>query len=229
MSLKTKILMLKGEKGDPGGSTWGNISGTLSNQTDLSTALSEKANTADLGPVCFSNDYDDLNDKPNLAAVATSGSYTDLTNRPTQLTDFSGVLPVSQGGTGATDGEILRKYTLFSATGGTATDFTLSDSIQNYVKIGVAYIEDNEIWPSPYFDRIAYKEFFLEQNVTQYGLGLDIAAMGPDQDLAFFLTIVDFSGTTATFVESHLWRISASGTSVESRTLKVTDVFGYKS
>ena len=53
--------------------------------------------------------------------------------------------------------------------------------------------------------------------------------MGPDQDLAFFLTIVDFSGTTATFVESHLWRISASGTSVESRTLKVTDVFGYKS
>ena len=133
----------------------------MSNQTDLSTALSEKANSADLGPVCFSNDYDDLNDKPNLAAVATSGSYTDLTNRPTQLTDFSGVLPVSQGGTGATDGEILRKYTLFSATGGTATDFTLSDSIQNYVKIGVAYIEDNEIWPSPYFDRIAYKEFFF--------------------------------------------------------------------
>lgn len=82
MSLETKILMLKGEKGDPGGSTWGNISGTLSNQTDLNTALSGKADTADLGPVCFSNDYDDLNDKPNLAAVATSGSYTDLTNKP---------------------------------------------------------------------------------------------------------------------------------------------------
>lgn len=247
MDPKVKILMLKGEKGDPGGSTWGNISGTLSDQTDLETALSEKANTADLGPVCFSNDYDDLNDKPNLAAVATSGSYTDLTNRPnlatvatsgsytdltnrpTQLTDFSGVLPVSQGGTGATDGEILRKYTLFSATGGTATDFTLSDSIQNYVKIGVAYIEDNEIWPSPYFDRISYKEFFLEQNVTGYGFGLDIAAMDDNQNLAYFLTVLDFSGTTVTFVGSFLWRIGSSGTSVESRTLKVTDVFGYKS
>lgn len=82
MDPKVKILMLKGEKGDPGGSTWGNISGTLSDQTDLEAALSEKANTADLGPVCFSNDYDDLNDKPNLAAVATSGSYTDLINTP---------------------------------------------------------------------------------------------------------------------------------------------------
>ncbi len=82
MDPKVKILMLKGEKGDPGGSTWGNISGTLSDQTDLEAALSEKANTADLRPVCFSNDYDDLNDKPNLAAVATSGSYTDLTNKP---------------------------------------------------------------------------------------------------------------------------------------------------
>lgn len=89
MSLETKILMLKGEKGDPGGSTWGNISGTLSNQTDLNTALSGKADTADLGPVCFSNDYDDLNDKPNLAAVATSGSYTDLTNKPSVPTKTS--------------------------------------------------------------------------------------------------------------------------------------------
>ena len=32
---EAKIIMFKGEKGEPGGSTWGNISGTLSNQTDL--------------------------------------------------------------------------------------------------------------------------------------------------------------------------------------------------
>lgn len=101
MDPKVKILMLKGEKGDPGGSTWGNISGTLSDQTDLETALSEKANTADLGPVCFSNDYDDLNDKPNLAQVATSGSYNDLTNKPSipsktsDLTNDSGFVSQS--------------------------------------------------------------------------------------------------------------------------------------
>lgn len=44
---------------------WGHITGTLANQTDLNTALGAKANTAD------------------LATVATSGSYNDLTNKPT--------------------------------------------------------------------------------------------------------------------------------------------------
>ncbi|MEE0870638.1 MAG: hypothetical protein U0L52_04610, partial [Bacteroidaceae bacterium] len=44
---------------------WGDITGALSNQSDLNTALGAKANSAD------------------LAAVATSGSYNDLTNKPT--------------------------------------------------------------------------------------------------------------------------------------------------
>ena len=138
------------KKGDPGGSTWGNISGTLSNQTDLNTTLSGKANTADLGAVCFTNDYADLSNKPqfseialsgsytdltnipNFSTVATSGSYTDLTNTPTQLTDFSGVLPVSQGGTGATDGEDSHFFS--SAEGVEPTTLTLSDSYKNYQK-----------------------------------------------------------------------------------------------
>ena len=54
-------------EGQPGtGSpTWGNITGTLSNQSDLNTALGNKANSSD------------------LATVATSGSYNDLSNLPT--------------------------------------------------------------------------------------------------------------------------------------------------
>ena len=112
---------------------WGNIMGSMSNQTDLTTALNAKANTADLATVATSGDYDDLTDKPtignatltiqkngttvktftanastnvtanitvptktsditndsnfvasgDLATVATSGSYNDLTNKPT--------------------------------------------------------------------------------------------------------------------------------------------------
>lgn len=87
--MEAKIIMLKGEKGEPGGSTWGNISGTLSNQTDLNTVLNGKANTSALGAVAFSNDYDDLNNKPVLSTVATSGSYTDLLNKPTIPTKTS--------------------------------------------------------------------------------------------------------------------------------------------
>lgn len=44
---------------------WGHITGSMSNQTDLITALNAKANSAD------------------LATVATSGSYNDLSNKPT--------------------------------------------------------------------------------------------------------------------------------------------------
>jgi hypothetical protein len=52
-------------KVEGGGTAWGTITGTLSNQTDLQTALNAKANTS------------------SLATVATSGSYNDLTNKPT--------------------------------------------------------------------------------------------------------------------------------------------------
>lgn len=46
--------------GGGGGGTWGSITGTLSDQTDLITALNLKANTADLAAVAFSGDYSDL-------------------------------------------------------------------------------------------------------------------------------------------------------------------------
>lgn len=86
---------------------WGHITGTMSDQTDLTTALGTKANTADLATVATSGSYNDLLNKPTipaaqvnsdwdavsgvaeilnkptLATVATSGSYSDLSNKPT--------------------------------------------------------------------------------------------------------------------------------------------------
>ena len=38
----------KGDKGDSGASEWGDIGGTLSNQTDLQNALDSKANTSSI-------------------------------------------------------------------------------------------------------------------------------------------------------------------------------------
>lgn len=43
-----KLLMLKGEKGDTASAEWGNITGSITNQTDLSNALNNKANTTDI-------------------------------------------------------------------------------------------------------------------------------------------------------------------------------------
>ena len=78
--------------GGGGGGTWGSITGTLADQTDLQSALNAKANTA------------------SLATVATSGSYADLTSKPSippaQVnSDWSAVSGVAQ---------ILNKPTLFS-------------------------------------------------------------------------------------------------------------------
>ena len=64
-----------------GSVAWGDITGTLSNQTDLNTALGMKANSAD------------------LASVATSGSYNDLANKPTIPTVNNATLTIQKNST----------------------------------------------------------------------------------------------------------------------------------
>lgn len=56
--------------GSGGGGSWGTITGTLSDQTDLQTALNAKANTS------------------SLATVATSGLFADLLSKPTTLSGY---------------------------------------------------------------------------------------------------------------------------------------------
>ena len=58
------------------GAAWGDITGTLSAQTDLNTALSGKSDTG------HTHTKSDITDFPSLATVATSGSYNDLSNKP---------------------------------------------------------------------------------------------------------------------------------------------------
>lgn len=83
--------------------SWGKISGDISNQTDLKAKLDEKANTSDLANVAKTGSYNDLSNKPtipdvsnlatktelsakanssDLSTVATTGSYNDLSNKP---------------------------------------------------------------------------------------------------------------------------------------------------
>ena len=67
--------------GGGGGSvSWGDIVGTLSNQTDLVTALGLKANSADLGAVAFSNDYNDLDNLPTIPDITGLVPYSGATN-----------------------------------------------------------------------------------------------------------------------------------------------------
>ena len=54
---------------------WGYIEGTLSDQTDLKDALDAKANSADLASVATSGSYNDLSDTPSIPS-----KVSDLTN-----------------------------------------------------------------------------------------------------------------------------------------------------
>ena len=88
------ILYVHGDGGGGGGggeAVWGSITGTLSNQVDLQTALNAKADTADLGDLASldSIDYTSayLTNKPTLGSLAGMSAidYTSayLTNKPT--------------------------------------------------------------------------------------------------------------------------------------------------
>ena len=58
------------------GASWGEIEGTLSNQTDLQNALNLKANENELGAVAFSNNYNDLDNKPTIPNITNLVPYT---------------------------------------------------------------------------------------------------------------------------------------------------------
>lgn len=62
---------------------WGIITGTLSSQTDLVSALDLKADTSDLADVATSGSYDDLEDTPTIPA-----KVSDLANDSGYLTSI---------------------------------------------------------------------------------------------------------------------------------------------
>jgi nitrogen fixation protein len=86
-----------------GGSAWGSITGTLSNQTDLQTALDAKANTSSLATVATSGSYNDLTNKPTIPNAQVNSDWnstsgvSEILNKPT-IPSISGLVPY----TGAT-------------------------------------------------------------------------------------------------------------------------------
>ena len=56
---------------------------TIPTKTSDLTNDSDFVESSDLAAVATSGDYNDLTNKPNLATIATSGDYADLSNKPT--------------------------------------------------------------------------------------------------------------------------------------------------
>ena len=66
---------------------------------DGSDSTSTYVEADELATVATSGSYSDLSGKPNLATVATSGSYTDLSNKPTIPTVNNATLTIQKNGT----------------------------------------------------------------------------------------------------------------------------------
>jgi hypothetical protein len=61
--------------GSGGSGSWGKITGTLANQTDLQSALNAKANSSTLAPVALSGSYNDLTNKPAIPAAQVNSDW----------------------------------------------------------------------------------------------------------------------------------------------------------
>lgn len=70
-----------------GGASWGSITGTLSSQTDLQTALNAKANTSSLATVATTGAYADLSGKPTLGTLASQNGTFSGTSSGTNTGD----------------------------------------------------------------------------------------------------------------------------------------------
>ena len=102
----------------PGSAVWGSITGTLSSQTDLNSALAGKANTT------HTHLWADITDKPStFTPTAHNHAATEIT---------SGLLPIARGGTNVgttpTNGQLLigngTGYSLAALTAGSGVTIT---------------------------------------------------------------------------------------------------------
>jgi len=88
----------RGASGSGGASMWGEITGTLSDQTDLQTALNAKANTADLGTLATQDDVDYETDVTNKPTLGTMSAVDDAPSNGSEYVRKNGQWAVASSG-----------------------------------------------------------------------------------------------------------------------------------
>jgi hypothetical protein len=116
IKIKDNVISVVGGGGG-GDGVWGDIIGDIEDQTDLQTEFAKYTPTADLATVATTGAYSDLSGTPSLATVATTGAYSDLSGTPS--------IPAAQVNSdwNATSGvaEILHKPTIPTVNDATLT------------------------------------------------------------------------------------------------------------
>ena len=216
------------------------------NKTEINTLLSSKVNTNDLATET-TNGLMSSDDKVKLNGIASGANVnvqsdwnqtdtsTDdfIKNKPTiptQLSDLSGTLSISQGGTGATtyvqalENLGIIPTVLYENYSGSDGTIMLSSSIDNFTRIGV-YAKNmgtdhsaavyNEIRPG---------------YTTVMSLAATTATNTNYDTTVWFSAIINFSGTTLTFSRNFASSYDRTGgyNSNSSDGFKILRVVGYK-
>lgn len=133
----------RGASGSGGASMWGEITGTLSDQTDLQTALNAKANTADLGTLATQDEVDYETDVTNKPTLGTMSAVDDAPSNGSEYVRKNGQWAVASGGGstsaswGAITGNLSNQTDLQNALDDKADG---SDIAEEWVS-GNAYLE----------------------------------------------------------------------------------------
>lgn len=111
--------------GGGGSSVWGGITGTLSDQTDLQTALNAKANTSSLATIATSGAYNDLSGKPTIPAQFNpiAGANMSITGTYPNMT-FNSSGGGGGGGTTVTTGSAVINFGSVPGTNNVSVDVT---------------------------------------------------------------------------------------------------------
>lgn len=183
------------------------------NKTEINKLLSSKVNTSDLATET-TNGLMSSDDKVKLNGIASGANVnvqsdwnqtdtsTDdfIKNKPTiptQLSDLSGTLPISQGGTGGTTESSARSNlgvsgtVLYSNSSGSSGTITLSSTVDDFMRIGIHVKRMG--------DKIGgYNEVF-----KPYATGISIStidASNSTYECTIWLScLIALSGTTLTF------------------------------
>ena len=131
------------------------VFGNGSQQTTAWTGTVAASNVTDLASVATSGAYSDLSGTPTLAAVATSGAYSDLSGTPTALSSFtndvgfitsaSAVTSITAG-TGTHVDSSTGAVTIWTDGGGGGTGFvyvTAAETTATSSSTGIVLISDN--------------------------------------------------------------------------------------
>ena len=87
-TVNNQSLLGSGDLTVTASAAWGSITGTLSAQTDLQNALNAKANNADLATVAMSGNYADLSGKPDLSNYVTLNTDQTISGDKTFVDNF---------------------------------------------------------------------------------------------------------------------------------------------